>query len=96
MSIYADKDFATGKPVNLNKPEERVRQEFERYLHHDFGYPKNCMDIEVPIQMGSNRKACDIAIFAPPPFQEKGKEGTVGWYRRNEGAWCQAWAGTML
>lgn len=58
-----DTDFATGKPVNLSKPEEQVRQEYERILHDDFGYPKDHMDIEVPVQMGASRRFCDIAVY---------------------------------
>lgn len=56
-------DFATGKFVDFSKPEEEVRQKYERILHNDLGYPKECMDIEVPIQMGASRKKCDIAIY---------------------------------
>ena len=42
-------DFATGKVVDLGKPEESVRQEFEKYLHQDYGYDTAQMDIEVPV-----------------------------------------------
>ena len=56
-------DFATGKPVNLLAPEERVRQVFERVLHLDLGYPKEAMDIEVPVQMGASVKRADIAVY---------------------------------
>ena len=68
-----DKDFSTGKPVDYSKPEEKVRQDFERFLHGDYGYPKNCMDIEVEIQMGSSKKKCDIALYS-----NKGKRHIVG------------------
>ena len=57
------KDFATGKPINISKPEEAVRQEYEKVLVNEFGYPKAAIDIEVPIQMGSSSKRCDIAVF---------------------------------
>ena len=57
------KDFATGKPVNLYAPEEQVRQSYERILHEDLGYPKELMDIEVPVQMGASRKKADIAVY---------------------------------
>ena len=56
-------DFATGKSVNLFMPEEKVRQEYERILHEDLGYPKSLMDIEVPVQMGSTVKLADIAVY---------------------------------
>lgn len=58
------KDFATGKSINENKPEEKVRQAYERILHHDFGYPRECMDIEVSVPMGADRRRCDIAVYA--------------------------------
>ncbi len=57
------KDFATGKRVDISKPEEEVRQAYERILVNDFGYPKSALDIEVGIQMGSSRKECDIAVY---------------------------------
>ena len=61
-----DKDFATGKFVNFSKPEEKIRQAYERILHKDYGYPKEQMDIGVPIQMGSSRRFCDIAVYDSP------------------------------
>ena len=57
-------DFATGKLIDPSKPEEQVRQEYEKVLHQDFGWPKTCMDIEVPIQRGSsNREKADLIIY---------------------------------
>lgn len=57
------KDFATGKLVDINKPEEVVRQQYEQILHKDLGYPKNQMGIGVPIKIGSKTCFCDIAIY---------------------------------
>ena len=37
-------DYATGKPVDKRKPEERVRQDYERTLHGDYGYDTARMD----------------------------------------------------
>lgn len=57
-------DWATGKPVFAFKPEEQVRQRFERVLHYDYGYPKEVMDIEVPIVRGSQRREkADLVIY---------------------------------
>ena len=57
-------DWATGKPVYIAKPEEQVRQDYERALHHDYGYPKATLDIEVTIQRGSTRREkADIVIY---------------------------------
>lgn len=62
-------DLATGKPVDFTKPEEAVRQEYERILHEDFGYSYEQMDIEVKIQRGEKRnkkndkERADIVIY---------------------------------
>ena len=58
-------DFITGKKLKLTE-EEKVRQNFERVLVKDYGYNKNLMDIEFPIQRGSKGKKperADIVIF---------------------------------
>ena len=55
-------DYITGKFL-LDTPEERVRQEMERWLHEMMGYRKEQMDIEFTIQMGTARKRADIVIF---------------------------------
>jgi len=63
------KDLATGKFVNLSKPEEQVRQEYERTLHEDLGYDYTQMDIEVSIQRGAeslggkSKDRADIVIY---------------------------------
>lgn len=49
-------DFATNKPVDFRKPEEKVRQEYEKILYDDYFYNKEQLDIEVPIQLGSTLK----------------------------------------
>lgn len=55
------RDYATGKPIKDN-PEEKYRQEFEHILIDDLGYPKDHIDIEVPLQRGSNRHAEEVDI----------------------------------
>ncbi len=63
------KDWATGKPVDLRKPEEKVRQDYEKILHDDYDYDKLQMDIEVGIQRGELRsqknknERADIVIY---------------------------------
>ena len=61
----SSRDFATGRPLVNPGPEESVRQDYERTLHLDYGYPCECMDIEVPIRRGSRRNpdSADIAIY---------------------------------
>lgn len=63
------KDAATGKPVDLRKPEEKIRQEYEKALHNDYDYAYEQMDIEVPIQRGeknsikNKNERADIVIY---------------------------------
>ena len=57
------KDYATGKLVDIDKPEEIRRQEFEKILVNKYNYPKEHIDIEVKIQMGVKRKRADIVVF---------------------------------
>jgi len=63
------KDLATGKPVDMRKPEEPVRQEYEKILNDDYDYALEQMDIEVFIQRGSKAKPkndkdiADIVVY---------------------------------
>jgi len=57
-------DLVTGKPVDLRKPEEHVRQEYEKILVEDYEYEKAQMDIEVRIQRGSKTKPKNETDFA--------------------------------
>lgn len=65
--MAAIQDYATGKPVNDSKPEERVRQEYERTLVDAYGYRKDEIDIEVRIPRGSGYfdDRADIVIYHP-------------------------------
>jgi len=62
-------DWATGKIVDFRKPEEKVRQEYERVLYNDYDYAKEQMDIEVAIQRGeknslkNRNERADIVIY---------------------------------
>ena len=58
-----DSDFATGKTIDLSKPEEPVRQDTERWLVDELGYEKNRLDIEYRINVGSRKVRPDITIF---------------------------------
>jgi type I restriction enzyme M protein len=63
------KDFSTGKAVDFRKPEEKVRQDYEKILNEDYDYQKEQMDIEVPIQRGekhslkNRNERADIVIY---------------------------------
>ena len=69
LSPPRGRDFATGRAVNLSAPEEEVRQAYERMLHFELGYPKEVMDIEVAVQIGSRKHRADIAVYDSPPGQ---------------------------
>lgn len=58
-------DFATGKRVDLAKPEESVRQEYEHVLVESYGYLKTDVDIEVRIPRGTGRfpDRADIVVY---------------------------------
>ena len=62
-------DYATGKPVDIRKPEETVRQEYEKILNDDYDYDPGQLDIEVFIQRGSKttpkneKDRADIVIY---------------------------------
>jgi len=63
------KDWATKKIVDYRKPEEKVRQEYEKVLYADYDYTKEQMDIEVLIQRGekhalkNKNERADIVIY---------------------------------
>ncbi|MBC6412599.1 MAG: N-6 DNA methylase, partial [Hyphomonadaceae bacterium] len=69
------KDFATGRPVDIEKAEERVRQEQERILVESYGYPKAHLDIEVKIPRGrgSFSDFADIVIYDSPHGRDPAK-----------------------
>lgn len=71
-------DWATGKPVAANKPEEMVRQDYEQVLHHDYGYPKTVMDIEVPIRRGSRSgERADLVLYRTENPDERNQERDI-------------------
>ena len=57
-------DLATKKPVDGRKPEEPVRQEYEKTLHDDYGYKYEQLDIEVAIQRGAKSKNKQLRDWA--------------------------------
>lgn len=56
------KCLITGK-MRKETPEEYVRQEFCRILLDVYNYPKEYIDVEFPIKVGSTDKRVDIVIF---------------------------------
>lgn len=56
-------DYIDGTP-RRDTPEEYVRQNVERRLVNEHGYPPKDIGIEVGIRVGSNRPRVDLAIYA--------------------------------
>jgi len=53
-------------------PEEKVRQEYARQLVEEYGYPKENIDLEVPIQIGrDDKKRADIVIYPSPQDKDR-------------------------
>lgn len=63
------RDWATGNVVDFRKPEEKVRQEYEKVLYQDYDYAKEQLDIEAPIQRGeknslkNKNERADIVVY---------------------------------
>ena len=56
----------------VETPEEKVRQEYARRLVEEYGYPKEFIDVEVPIQMGvGETKRADIVVYHSRQDREK-------------------------
>ena len=77
-------DYATGKALDMRKPEERVRQDYERSLHLDYGYDLARMDIEVHIQRGERTgkrnalERADIVVYRTANPRERNQFSDVG------------------
>lgn len=56
-------DFLDPSASRPNTPEERVRQNYGRRLHFDYGYPRELMAFEAPIQIGADKKQADIVVY---------------------------------
>jgi type I restriction enzyme M protein len=57
------RDFITGRWLK-NTPEEEIRQILEKKLVEEYGYSKNQIEIEYPIQKGSQKIGlADIVVF---------------------------------
>jgi type I restriction enzyme M protein len=56
-------DFIDANATRPNTPEERVRQTYARKLHYEYGYPKDVIVIGAPINIGSQARYADVAIY---------------------------------
>ena len=70
-------DFLEGHELE-DKPEERNRQRFIRQLHFEYGYPKDIMRREVPINMGrSSPTFTDIAVYRTIDAAKRKDQGQI-------------------
>ena len=56
-------DFLDSSVSRPNLPEEQVRQTYARKLHYEYGYSKDLMLFNAPVQIGSETKFADIAVY---------------------------------
>ena len=71
------RDFITRRLLK-DTPEERRRQEIERRLVEEWGYPKELIDIEVEIQFGSQKLGrADIVIFRDKKSKDPNKNAYI-------------------
>lgn len=56
-------DFLDPDVLRPNTPEEYVRQNYGRKLHHEYGYDKKQIVFEAPVQIGSETRYADIAVY---------------------------------
>ena len=70
-------DFLDPTIARSNFPEEVVRQTYGRKLHYDYGYPKEHMLFNAPIQIGSETRYADIAIYADAHAAQRKDQGQI-------------------
>lgn len=71
------RDFVTGRLLK-DTPEERRRQEIEKRLVEEWGYPKELIDIEVEIQFGSRKLGrVDIVVFRDKKSRDPNKNAYI-------------------
>lgn len=56
-------DFLDAALTRPNTPEERVRQDYARKLHHEYGYSKEAMVFGAPVNIGSESRYADIVVY---------------------------------
>ena len=56
-------DYLDNSISRPDGPEERVRQYYAKVLCEEYGYPRNRIRFEVPINIGSDVKFADIVVF---------------------------------
>jgi type I restriction enzyme M protein len=59
-------DYLNPTQSRVDGPEERIRQNYARILHEEYSYSKDCMAFEVPVNIGSDVRFADIAVYQSP------------------------------
>ncbi len=77
MAKKKDRDYATGKPVDFSEPEEKVRQDTEKWLINELGYHPDQIDIEYKIRIGSSSPRVDIAVFKTRDVEKRNQHTDV-------------------
>ena len=71
-------DFLDASKTLEDQKEERRRQQYIRILHHEYGYPKEQMRRQFPINIGSTAPIfMDIAVFRSIEAARVGDQGQI-------------------
>ena len=70
-------DFLDHSVTRRDTPEERVRQYYARVLVEEYAYPADRIALEVPINIGSETKFADIAVFSSAAAKAKKDQGRI-------------------
>jgi type I restriction enzyme M protein len=70
-------DFLDPDNARPNLPEEHVRQTYARKLHYEYGYAKELMLLNAPIQIGSETKYADIVVYQDSLARERKDQAKI-------------------
>ena len=70
-------DFLEPNLARANMPEEQVRQTYARKLHYEYGYAKDAMVFNAPIQIGSETRYADIVIYESAQAAQRKDQGKI-------------------
>lgn len=70
-------DFLEPGVSRPNTPEERVRQEYARKLHYDYGYAREVLAFNAAISIGSETRYADIVVYRDPVAAKTRDQGRI-------------------
>lgn len=70
-------DFLDHNVLRPNTAEEHVRQNYARKLHYDYGYSKDQIVIQAPVQIGSETKFADIVVYQTAAAARSKDQGRI-------------------